>query len=55
MTEENHNPGLTDFVSDPAVRRELVRRIEEIADLIAEADAVLGEILEKGEALEKAD
>ncbi|WP_155589850.1 hypothetical protein [Streptomyces cavernae] len=45
MTGENQHRELTDFVTDPAARRELARRIEEIADLVGEADDILGEIL----------
>ncbi|TLS44557.1 hypothetical protein FE633_19845 [Streptomyces montanus] len=38
--------GLTDFVTDPAARAELARRMEELADLINEADEALGDILD---------
>jgi len=44
MTEEN--PAPPDFVTDPVVRRELVRRIDEIVGLVDEADDILGEILD---------
>lgn len=43
---KDQNPEPPDFVTDPAVRRELVRRIEEITGLIDEADDILGEILD---------
>jgi hypothetical protein len=37
---------LTGFVTDPAARAELARRMTELADLIEEAGEALGEILE---------